>query len=149
MTTAADYILPAGVFPVLSAPGDLDWPHWEAARREVIAIQQCTACQRFQWGPEVMCHHCLSSELTFAPVSTTGRIYSWERVWHPIRAELAPACPYVTVLVEVPEAPGVLLIGNLVGDPREPVTIGSAVEAVFEHHEDYTLVQWRRAGEAS
>jgi hypothetical protein len=39
------------------------------------------------------------------------------------------------------------MLGNLLGDPRQDVRIGSAVEAVFEPHDDatppFTLVQWR------
>jgi hypothetical protein len=41
------------------------------------------------------------------------------------------------------------MLGNLLGDPRQEVTIGAPVEAVFEHHNDadppFTLVQWRLA----
>ena len=41
------------------------------------------------------------------------------------------------------------MLGNLLGDPHQEVTIGAAVEAVFEPHDDapapYTLVQWRIA----
>ncbi len=60
---------------------------------------------------------------------------------------LKDAPPYVAVLVELPEAGNVRMIGNLLGDPRQEVRIGAPVEAVFEHHQDatppYTLVQWR------
>jgi uncharacterized OB-fold protein len=39
------------------------------------------------------------------------------------------------------------MLGNLLGDPRQEVQIGSAVEAVFEPHDEaappFTLVQWR------
>ena len=41
------------------------------------------------------------------------------------------------------------MLGNLLGDPDQEVTIGASVEAVFEPHDDapapYTLVQWRLA----
>ncbi len=41
------------------------------------------------------------------------------------------------------------MLGNLLGDPHQDVTIGAPVEAVFEPHDDapspYTLVQWRIA----
>jgi uncharacterized OB-fold protein len=57
--------------------------------------------------------------------------------------------PYVVVLVELPHAGGIRMIGNLLGDPMQDVVIGAAVEAVFEPHDDatppFTLVQWRRA----
>jgi uncharacterized OB-fold protein len=82
-------------------------------------------------------------------VEGRGRIYSWERAWHPVHPALREAGPYVIVLVELPHAGGVRMIGNLLGDPRQAVRIGAAVEAVFEHHDDgpspYTLVHWRTA----
>ena len=55
--------------------------------------------------------------------------------------------PYVVILVELPHAGSVRMIGNLLGDPLQTVTIGAAVEAVFEPHDDatppFTLVHWR------
>jgi uncharacterized OB-fold protein len=55
--------------------------------------------------------------------------------------------PYIAVLVELPHAGNVRMVGNLLGDPRQEVRIGAPVEAVFEHHEHadppFTLVQWR------
>ena len=76
-------------------------------------------------------------------------IYSWTRVWHPVHPALKDACPYVVVVVELPHAGKVRMLGNLLGDPRQEVVIGAPVQAVFEHHNDaepaFTLVQWRLA----
>ena len=59
------------------------------------------------------------------------------------------AGPYIVVVVELPQAGEVRMLGNLLGDPRQAVEIGAEVEAVFEHHPDadppYTLLQWRLA----
>jgi uncharacterized OB-fold protein len=142
------YCLPEGLpAPVPEADG-LSAPYWEGARRGELVIQRCRACRGWQWGPEWICHRCLSFDLGWERVTGRGRIYSWERVWHPVHPALKDAGPYVAVLVELPEADSVRMIGNLVGDPREPVVIGSAVEAVFEAHDDakpaFTLVHWRR-----
>ena len=53
------------------------------------------------------------------------------------------------MLVELPEYGNIRMVGNLLGDPKQTVTIGSPVEAVFEAHDQadppYTLVQWRAA----
>ena len=76
-----------------------------------------------------------------------GRIYSWERAWHPVHPALTDHGPYIVVLVELPDAGGVRMLGNLLGDPRQAVQIGAPVEAVFEPHDEaappFTLVQWR------
>lgn len=76
-------------------------------------------------------------------------IYSWERAWHPVHPALRGHRPYIVVLVELPQAGGVRMIGNLLGDPEQVVSIGAAVDAVFEPHDDatppFTLVQWRKS----
>jgi uncharacterized OB-fold protein len=137
--------LPPGLPKPVPQPDGLDAPYWEGVRRGELRVQRCRACLGWQWGPEWICHHCLSLDLGWETIEGRGAIYSWERVWHPVHPALKDACPYVVVLVELPHAGGIRMIGNLLGDPREPVTIGAPVEAVFEHHADYTLVQWRRA----
>ena len=142
--SADSFYLPALVRPETSRSG-LEAPYWEATRRGELAIQRCSGCGTFQWGPEWICHACHSFDLAFEPVRPSGRIYSWERVWHPVDPSLIDACPYLVVLVELPDAGGVRVVGNLLGDSSQAVTIGAPVDAVFEDHDDYTLVQWRRA----
>jgi len=44
--------------------------------------------------------------------------------------------PYLAVLVELPHAGNVRMLGNLLGDPQQEVVIGAAVEAVFEPHDE-------------
>jgi uncharacterized OB-fold protein len=48
------------------------------------------------------------------------------------------------VLVELPDAGNVRMVGNLLGDPQQDVKIGDAVSVAWEDHEDVTLVQWQR-----
>jgi uncharacterized OB-fold protein len=80
-------------------------------------------------------------------VEGRGTIYSWERAWHPVHPALKIHGPYIVVLVELPQAGGIRMLGNLIGDPRQDVTIGEPVEAVFEAHDDaktpFTLVHWK------
>ncbi|MEM7255123.1 MAG: zinc ribbon domain-containing protein [Pseudomonadota bacterium] len=143
----SDYYLAPGLpIPVAETDG-LSAPFWEGLRDERIMIQQCRICGRWQWGPEWLCHHCLSFEMAWNEVNGAGRIYSWERSWHPVHPALKDATPYISVLVELPHAGNVRLLGNLLGDRHQEVVIGSDVQAVFEHHPDaeppFTLLQWR------
>ncbi len=144
--------LPAGMpAPVPQADG-LDAPYWQGTRRGELMVQRCAACDSWQWGPEWICHRCHGFAMTWQQVSGRGRIYSWERSWHPVHPALKGHGPYVVVLVELPEAGNIRMVGNLIGDPLADVVIGTEVEAVFEHHDDedrpYSLVQWRTiAGE--
>jgi uncharacterized OB-fold protein len=115
-------------------------------------VQRDPATGAFQWPPQWIGQDSHSFDLDWVDVEPRGVIYSWERVWHPVHPVLAEACPYVVVLVELPHADGVRMVGNLHGDPTAPVPIGAEVDAVFEDHFDgeppYTLVQWQ-LGEAS
>jgi uncharacterized OB-fold protein len=147
MTAERRFALPEGLPRPVPEPDGLSGPYWEGANRGELWIQRCRSCQAWQWGPEWICHACLSFDVGWERVEGRGRIYSWERVWHPVHPALKEAGPYVAVLVELPEAGNVRMIGNLLGDPRQAVRIGALVEAVFERHDDakppYTLVQWR------
>ena len=138
------YLKPGLPQPV---PTELDAPFWQALGEERLEIQRCADCGGHQWGPEWICHRCHSDQVGYVEVAQEGVIYSYERVWHPVHPALKEQGPYIVVLVELPHADGVRLVGNLLGDPQQEVEIGSAVEAVFEHHSDadqpYTLLQWR------
>jgi uncharacterized OB-fold protein len=140
--------LPAGMPRPVAEPDGLDRPYWEGTRAGRLLVQRCRECHGFQWGPEWCCHRCLAFDLEWAEVAARGRIYSWERAWHPVHPALKEHGPYLVVLVELPEAGAVRMIGNLLGDPMQAVEIGAPVEAVFEPHDDatppFTLVQWRR-----
>ena len=145
--TAGAYYLPAGLPRPVPEPEGLDAPYWDGTRRGELRVQRCRACATWQWGPEWICHRCLAFDLEWVAVEPYGRIYSWERAWYPVPPALRDHGPYVVVLVELVHAGSVRMIGNLVGDPLQTVTIGTAVQAVFEPHDDatppFTLVQWR------
>lgn len=139
------------VLPETERPGPessgLDVPYWEGLRNERIMIQWCAACEAWQWGPEWICHRCQAFDLGWRELPSadgrySGRIYSWERIWHPADPRYAEAVPYVVVLVEPDGAPGVRFLGNLVDPPGGPIPIDGEVSAVFEHHDDFTLLQW-------
>ncbi len=147
MSAGASY-LPAGLPRPVPETDGLDQPYWEGTRASRLLVQRCCGCRGFQWGPEWICHRCLAPDPEWVEVPPRGRIYSWERAWHPVHPALRDHGPYIVVLVELPEAGAVRMVGNLLGDPAQEVPIGAAVEAVFEPHDDatppFTLVQWRR-----
>ena len=144
MTSA--YLQPGLPAPAPS-PDGLDKPFWDALAQEQLVAQRCANCQGWQWGPEWICHRCLSSELTYQPLDAQARIYSYERVWHPVHPALKDQGAYLVVLVEFPDADDIRMVGNLLGDPEQQVSIGAEVVPVFEHHSDsdpsFTLLQWR------
>ena len=138
--------LNSGLPQPVPSPDGLDAPYWSGLREERLLLQRCRGCDGFQWGPEWICHRCLGFDLGFDEVEPRGEIYSFERVWHPVHPALAEQGPYVVVLVTLAQADGVRVIGNLLGDPHQSVSIGQPVTGVFEHHPEgeppFTLLQW-------
>ena len=131
----------------VAEPDRLSEPFWSGLREGVLRVQRCTHCGQWQFGPEWICHVCLRFDPAWTEVAPKGRIYSWERVWHPAHHALNEQGPYVAVLVELPHAGNVRMVGNLLGDPLQEVVIGAEVQGVFEHHPEhtpaYSLLQWR------
>jgi len=139
----SEFYLPEGLPAPSAAPDGLSQPYWDGAREGKLRIQRCRGCGAWQWGPEWVCHRCHSFDLAWEDITGRGRIWSYQRPHHPVHPALNGHGPYIVVLVELPEYGGVRMVGNLLGDPRQEVRIGAPVEAVFEHHKDYSLVQWK------
>ena len=141
------FYLPSGLPAPVAEPDGLSAPFWNGLRDERLRVQRCAGCGTWQFGPEWLCHRCHRFDPAWVEVAPRGRIHSWERVWHPSHTALKGHGPYLVVLVELPEAGDVRMVGNLLGDPMQDVTIGATVEGVFEHHPDasmpFTLLQWR------
>jgi uncharacterized protein len=135
--------LPEGLAQPIPVPDGLDAAYWEGLRQEELRIQRCADCAGFQWLPEWTCHRCGSRSLNFQPIPAEGTIYAWERVWHPPHPGLADSCPFLIIVVELTAATGVKLVGNLLGDPMQQVSIGVEVAGVFEHQPEYSLLQWQ------
>ncbi len=145
--------LNTGLPAPIPAGDGLDKPFWEGLQKELLLLQRCSVCTGWQWGPEWSCHRCHSFELRYEEVSPVGVIFSYERVWHPVHPALKEQGPYLIVLVVLPQAGEVRMVGNLLGDPRQEVPIGAEVRGVFEHHNDtepaFTLLHWELSNSAT
>lgn len=139
--------LPAGLPIPVAEPDGLSAPYWTGLREGRLLVQRCAHCETWQFGPEWLCHQCHAFDPQWTEVKPRGHIFSWERVWHPSHTALQSHGPYIAVLVELPHAGNVRVVGNLLGDPAQTVEIDTVVEGVFEHHPDsdppYSLLQWR------
>lgn len=140
------YLPPGLPIPVAESDG-LSAPFWQGLREERLLVQRCGRCASWQFAPEWICHACHALHPGWVEVEAVGKIYSWERVWHPAHEAIRHHGPYLVVLIELPHAGRLRLVGNLLGDPMQDVVIGRDVVGVFEHHHDasppYSLLQWR------
>ena len=71
MAPAASY-LPAGLPAPVPEPDGLDAPYWAGTRRGELLVQRCERCRAWQWGPEWICHACLSPEVGWTRVDGRG-----------------------------------------------------------------------------
>lgn len=141
---SAETYLPEPFVTPRPLPDGSDLPHHEGLREHRLVLPHCGTCGTWTWPPDVICWNCHAFGLDWVETPARGRIFSWTRVWHPARPELKAATPYVLVLVELPDASHVRLIGNLLGPGEQDVACGMAVTGVFEDSADreFTLLQW-------
>ncbi len=138
MSAPAETEIPCGP----AADGN-DTPYWEGLREGELRIQRCEDCRTWLWSPRHLCPRCHGFRLGFEPVAMSGTVYTWCRTHHPYMAEYAGRLPYVSVVVELPQAGGVRLLGLLDGDEA---AIGDRLTGLIERPAgaEWPLLRWRR-----
>ncbi|MCQ4080674.1 OB-fold domain-containing protein [Streptomyces sp. RB6PN25] len=114
-------------------------PFWEYAARGELRIQACSGCKRLRFPPRPCCPYCRSFESEWRRMSGRGRIWSFVIAHPPLLPAYAEQAPYNAIVVELAEAPGIRLVGNLVARPDAPLDsvdrarlrIGAAVKVCF------------------
>ena len=136
----------SGVTRPLPVPDQWTKPFWDAAKYGRLELQRCQDCGHFQHPPYPTCLNCMSINLKFEPVGGSGTIYAYTFMHHTGDKRFASADPYASIVVELDEAPGALMAGNLLGVPHTEAKVGRRVEVVFESlNDDITLPQFKLA----
>jgi len=136
----------SGVTRPLPVPDQWTKPFWDAAKYGRLELQRCQDCRHFQHPPYPTCLNCMSINLKFEPVGGSGTIYAYTFMHHTGDKRFASAVPYASIVVELDEAPGALMAGNLLGVPHTEAKVGRRVEVVFESlNDDITLPQFKLA----
>ncbi len=133
-------------FPV---PDVNDWntrEWWAQVKQHQLVVQRCARCNTFRHPPVPVCFKCRSFEYGWQPVSGKGVIYTYTIAHHPPAPAMANLVPYNVVIIELTDADGVRMVGNLLDAPNEAIKVGMPVEVVFEDVSgQITLPQWRLA----
>lgn len=122
--------------PVVDADGA---PFWEYAARGELRIQACADCGEPRFPPRPCCPHCRSFGSRWRLTSGLGRVWSYVVPHPPLLPAYAALVPYNAAVVELADAPGIRLVGNLVAGPGDPlgslapdrIRIGARVRVVF------------------
>jgi len=115
-------------------PDELSEGFWAAAARGRLAIQRCADCGRYTHPPTTVCSGCFTvpPHLAAEDVSGRGRIASWTVVRQAFLPGFRDDVPYVVVVVELDEQPGLKVLGRLVDGVDATFAIGDRVEVTFE-----------------
>src|SRR5438105_5792377 len=130
----------------IPVPNEWTKPFWEAAKRGIVELQRCQSCGQFQHPPYATCTRCVATDLRFEPVRGIGTIYAYTIMYHTGDKRFAAAVPYASIIVELDDAPGALMAGNLLNAEYTEAKVGRRVEIAFEKlNDDITLPQFRLA----
>ncbi|MGW1544722.1 Zn-ribbon domain-containing OB-fold protein [Streptomyces sp. NPDC002309] len=122
-------------------------PFWRYAAQGELRVQACADCGEPRFPPRPCCPHCRSFASEWRRMSGLGRIWSYVVPHPPLLPDYAAQAPYNVLVVELADAPGIRLVGNLVSGagaaldsvPPDRVRIGAKVRVVFT---DAGLPQW-------
>jgi uncharacterized OB-fold protein len=123
---------------------ELSRPFWDAAKAQRLEVQRCGACGYYNHPPRPYCDACLSQELSFAPVSGRGTVYTFTVMHQRDVAGFEEDAPFINIVVELVEQAQLLMVSNLPIAERAKVQIGAAVEVYFEDRgEGIVIPQFR------
>ncbi len=110
--------------------------YWDAARDEVLLVQRCGSCGRYQFYPRGHCVHCFAPGPEWTPASGHGRLHTYTVIHRTANAEFAAGCPYVLAIIELDEGPRIT--ARIVG-ATDDIACDQRVRAVFTSAGDVVL----------
>lgn len=117
---------------------------WAAAARHELVLPHCEECDRVFFPIAPVCPFCFSASLGWKRVSGKGKVSSFVIFHQAFYAFHRSRLPYAVVQVEFAEGPR--FNANLFDIAPDDITIGMAVEIIFEKvNDEITLPQFRPA----
>jgi hypothetical protein len=105
-------------------------PFWQAAAEHRLVVQRCTGCGHTRLPPAPICPECRAADSDWKALSGRGEVYTYTVVHRPLAAN--QKLPFVIAVIALEGGGGVRLISNLVEVEPQHVSIGMAVEVVWE-----------------
>jgi uncharacterized OB-fold protein len=107
-------------------------PFWRAAARGSLEIPCCAACGTSNWYPVAACRECGSESMRWTALTGQARIYSWAVVKRALHQAFAVFTPYVSIIAEPVDAPGVRIVSRLIDAESEALTVDAPIHVVFK-----------------
>jgi uncharacterized OB-fold protein len=136
------------VLPDLTDPDAAGF--WAASATGKLVVQACGECGQVRFPPHPGCPACGSAASRWRPVSGHARLWSFIVVHAPTLPAFATEVPFPVALVELDDAPGLRMVGNVVASPDAKVNsvppellrIGRGMKVCFRQVDDVALPCW-------
>lgn len=109
-------------------------PYWQACNEERLSMQRCTECNSLRWHPSPRCGDCGSADYRWDTLTGRGKINTWTVVTHPVHPAAVEKVPYVVIVVELDDQPGLLMVSNLVNCDPNNIRFEQPVHVHFIGH---------------
>ncbi|WP_181779576.1 Zn-ribbon domain-containing OB-fold protein [Pseudonocardia pini] len=103
-------------------------PFWLAAKEDRLVAPKCADCGTFRLPPTPFCPECRSKAVDWTELSGRAEVFSYSVV-HGFPG--LPDITLVAAVLDLPDAPGARLIGNIVDVDPAVVHIGMPVTVQF------------------
>lgn len=82
--------------------------------------------------------------MKWTPVALAGQIFTWTRTWHAFGGTEKLGLPFVPVLIELPEAGGIRLLGLLEGgdEPRIGARVTGRIDQTEAFNRTIPSLRW-------
>ena len=103
---------------------------WDGVAEHRLLVQRCRECARWIWQPRPICPDCHASDVDWTEVNGDARVVSWTALHPPVLTVWQDKLPFVLLLVELKDAPGVRMVGQLVDNQGVLLQTDGAAEGV-------------------
>jgi uncharacterized protein len=112
----------------------LNRPFFEGANAGELRLQRCAACGHQWFPPSSNCPRCLSTDISWTPVSGRGRVWSWIVMHQRYFPSFQDDLPYNVAFIQLEDGP--FLMSHLVGVSNDAIRCDLPVEVTFEQATD-------------
>lgn len=127
---------------------EADDEFWRSLEDGTFRLPRCSGCNSWSWPAHHRCGKCGSWDFDWIELEPRGSVFTYTRTQYRFDRvlERAKDVPYVTVVVELPEADGARVMGVLQGD-EEGLAIGAPVRGVIcppsAKTKHYPSIEWK------
>lgn len=121
-------------------------PYWDGARAGELLVQRCEPHHHLIHPPMLNAPAwCGAPTLEWVSLGSEirGTVYSWTVVHRSFTPGFTAEAPYIVALCEVSGAPGVRIMGNLLGAHPDEVSMEMPVKMVWEKRGKSSIPQWQ------